>query len=193
VNFGSHLDAIVRTAAALVNVGTAGERQGRPYEVPGGDELITAVHEALQQSDRRVDPPPRADLGDFLELAAAVRPVFDLMEAGALDDAARTVNGLLARYRPTPFLESHGGTPWHLHFHGPLADDRSGWGGPMATGLASVLGSGYADRLGVCGAPACDRVFVDVSRNGNRRFCSETCQNRVKAAAHRARQRAAAS
>jgi predicted RNA-binding Zn ribbon-like protein len=34
----------------------------------------------------------------------------------------------------------------------------------------------------------CDRVFVDVSRNGTRRFCSETCQNRVKVAAHRARQ-----
>jgi hypothetical protein len=32
-------------------------------------------------------------------------------------------------------------------------------------------------------------VFVDVSRNGTKRFCSTACQNRVKAAAFRARQR----
>jgi predicted RNA-binding Zn ribbon-like protein len=55
--------------------------------------------------------------------------------------------------------------------------------------MATVLGSEYADRLGVCAAPACDRVFVDVSRNGTKRFCTEACQSRVKAAAHRARQR----
>jgi predicted RNA-binding Zn ribbon-like protein len=30
-------------------------------------------------------------------------------------------------------------------------------------------------------------VYVDVSRNGTRRFCSTTCQNRVKAAAFRKR------
>ena len=53
-----------------------------------------------------------------------------------------------------------------------------------------VLGSSAHDRLGVCSASACDRVYVDVSRNGTRRFCSIACQNRVKAAAFRERQRA---
>jgi predicted RNA-binding Zn ribbon-like protein len=33
-------------------------------------------------------------------------------------------------------------------------------------------------------------VFVDLSRNGSRRFCSAACQNRTKAAALRARRRA---
>jgi predicted RNA-binding Zn ribbon-like protein len=42
------------------------------------------------------------------------------------------------------------------------------------------------DRLGVCAAPRCDRVYVDTSRNATRRFCSTACQNRVKAAAFRA-------
>ncbi|WP_456236959.1 CGNR zinc finger domain-containing protein [Actinomadura physcomitrii] len=32
-----------------------------------------------------------------------------------------------------------------------------------------------------------DRVYVDTSRNGKRRFCSTACQNRVKTAAFRAR------
>jgi predicted RNA-binding Zn ribbon-like protein len=39
----------------------------------------------------------------------------------------------------------------------------------------------------VCTAPRCDRVYVDTSRNGTRRFCSTTCQNRVKAATFRER------
>ena len=56
-----------------------------------------------------------------------------------------------------------------------------------ALGLAVALGSDLAGRLGVCDAPGCDRVYVDASRNGGRRFCSTRCQNRVKAAAHRRR------
>ena len=39
--------------------------------------------------------------------------------------------------------------------------------------------------------PGCGRVFLDVSKNGSRRFCSVTCQNRVKAAAFRQRRGAA--
>jgi predicted RNA-binding Zn ribbon-like protein len=53
--------------------------------------------------------------------------------------------------------------------------------------LATALGGEYATRLGVCSAPDCDRVYVDTSRNGTRRFCDTACQSRVKAAAHRTR------
>ncbi|HME63557.1 MAG TPA: CGNR zinc finger domain-containing protein, partial [Streptosporangiaceae bacterium] len=87
-----------------------------------------------------------------------------------------------------PSLERHDGEPWHIHFH--AADERSrvnGWAAGCATGLAVVLGGSGADRLGVCTAPGCDRVFVDTSRNGTRRYCSTSCQNRVKTAAFRAR------
>ena len=56
-----------------------------------------------------------------------------------------------------------------------------------ATALAVVLGTEHGGRLGVCTAPRCDRVYVDTSRNATRRFCSASCQNRVKTAAFRAR------
>jgi len=85
-------------------------------------------------------------------------------------------------------LERHDGEPWHLHFHS--ADETSmvkGWQAGCATGLAIVLGGELYDRLGVCTAPHCDRVYVDTTRNGSRRFCSTACQNRVKAAAFRER------
>ena len=60
--------------------------------------------------------------------------------------------------------------------------------GPQAVPLACavVLGGDLYDRLGVCTAPRCDRVYVDTSRNGTRRYCSTSCQNRVKTAAFRA-------
>jgi predicted RNA-binding Zn ribbon-like protein len=66
-----------------------------------------------------------------------------------------------------------------------------GWTAGCAVGLAYALGSGHGDRLGVCAGPGCERVFVDVSRNGSRRFCGTACQNRVKAADYRARRREA--
>ena len=112
-------------------------------------------------------------------------------QARRRDDAAAAVNVLLCRTGARPVLDRHGNEPWHLHFHG--ADDSlvSGWTAGCATGLAIVLGSDWQHgRIGVCGAGRCDRVYVDSSRNGTRRFCSTACQNRVKAAAFRARQAA---
>jgi predicted RNA-binding Zn ribbon-like protein len=53
------------------------------------------------------------------------------------------------------------------------------------TSLGVTCVIGFADRLGVCAAPDRDRVFVDLTRNGSRRFCSTACQNRVKAARYR--------
>jgi len=188
VNFGSHTDTVVAVAAALVNVATPGDRQGRPYPVPDGEDLVAGVRAAVRTNSRRpVEVPAAHRIPAFVELAERVRPVFEAVDAGRLDDAAEIANALLGRYVPTPYLDRHDGEPWHLHFHGRDTVDRSGWGGGVSVGLATVLGSEYADRLGVCAAPACDRVFVDVSRNGTRRFCSTACQNRVKAAAHRAR------
>lgn len=182
MNFNSHTDGMVARTAALVNVVTPGERQGRTYDVPTGPTLAAAVADALGR-----DVPAR-EVGAVVEVGVAAREVFVVAGRGDLDAAAGTANGLLRRYVPTPELAHHDGEPWHLHFHGAGERDPSGWGGGIAVALATVVGSEYADRLGACEAPRCDRVFVDVSRNGTRRFCSTACQNRVKAAAHRARQ-----
>ncbi|GAA5142364.1 hypothetical protein GCM10023340_05710 [Nocardioides marinquilinus] len=189
MHFDSHLDGVVLAAAALVDVVTPGERRGRPYRPPEGDELTAAIGAALRAGSRRARDPAPAECAALLEVGRAARAVFEAADVGDLHAAAGAANRLLAAYRPTPELSRHDEEPWHLHFHGPADRDPSGWGGGMGVALAMVVGSENAERLGVCAAPACDRVFVDVSRNGTRRFCSEACQNRVKAAAHRARQR----
>ena len=84
-----------------------------------------------------------------------------------------------------------GGQPSQAGIRGnrlPPARPRLG----VALREAPLLGSDLRGRIGVCTAPRCDRVYVDASRNGTRRFCSTSCQNRVKTAAFRARQAQAA-
>jgi predicted RNA-binding Zn ribbon-like protein len=191
VDFDSHTSGVVTAAVAAVNVVAPGTARGRAYQPPTGHELAEDLADALAPGTRRGDVVPSvvqaAELAAYL---ADLRVVFELLAGGDLDAACRRVNDLLSVTGAIPVLSRHDGEPWHLHFHAPDAPWAVGWAGSMATGLAMVLGSSAHDRLGVCSAPACDRVYVDVSRNGTRRFCSIACQNRVKAAAFRERQRA---
>jgi predicted RNA-binding Zn ribbon-like protein len=188
VNFSSHVDAVVTVAVELVNALTPGEAHGRSYLPPDGQELAALATTALQAGrpdTRDVSVDEAAELADF---GWALRLVFADVGAGRLDQAAGQVNGLLADTGARPMLDKHDDEPWHLHFHGATDSLVTGWAAGCATGLAVVLGSDLHGRLGVCTADRCDRVYVDTSKNGTRRFCSTTCQNRVKAAAFRARQ-----
>jgi predicted RNA-binding Zn ribbon-like protein len=187
VNFSSHVDAVVTVAVELVNALTPGEVHGRPYLPPDGEELAALATGALRagRADTRdVTADEAVALGEF---AWTVRLVFDDVVAGRLDSAAGQVNDLLAATGARPMLDKHDGEPWHLHFHGTTDSLVTGWEAGCATGLAVVLGSDLHGRLGICDAERCDRVYVDTSKNGTRRFCSAACQNRVKAAAFRAR------
>jgi predicted RNA-binding Zn ribbon-like protein len=134
-----------------------------------------------------VDPPSLAalrasDVEAFTRLAERLRPVFD----GDVDAAASRLNELLAEHPAHPHLAREDGT-WRLHHHPVDAELVPMWTAICAEGLARIVGDGQAHRLGTC--VDCGRAFLDVSKNASRRFCSLTCQNRVKAAAHRARQR----
>ena len=186
MNFNSHTDAVVTMAVELVNLLTEGERRGRRYRPPAGGDRVARLNALLRESGGR--SATEAEAAEFAPLAQQLRAVFECVAAGDLDSAAGQVNDLLRVTGAHPALERHDGEPWHVHFQ--AADDRSvakGWAAGCATGLAIVLGGEYHDRLGVCTAPHCDRVYVDTSRNGSRRFCSTACQNRVKAAAFRER------
>ncbi|GAA4506993.1 CGNR zinc finger domain-containing protein [Actinoallomurus oryzae] len=183
MNFNSHMDLVVGIAVGLVNTLTEGERRGRPYTPPVGEARRTALIEIgagdLGEQDTTV----------LAEMAVELRAVFTAVADGDIDAAAHQVNHLLDVTHARPHLNRHDGEPWHLHFHGAGGTVSTDWVAGCATGLAVVLGSEFHDRLGVCTAPHCDRVYVDTSRNGTRRFCSTACQNRVKTAAFRARGR----
>jgi predicted RNA-binding Zn ribbon-like protein len=186
VNFNSHLDTMVGVAVGLVNVATPGYREGRSYQVPGDATLVDALATRLQ-TGRKVRSLRSADTGPLCAAAAQLREAVVAVDRGDHDSAAAILNDILLSTGTRPHLERHDGEPWHLHFHGRDGDLIGGWVGSCATALAVVLGSEYADRLGVCSAQSCDRVFVDTSRNGTRRFCGLACQSRMKTAAYRAR------
>jgi predicted RNA-binding Zn ribbon-like protein len=187
VNFNSHTDVVVRVAVTLVNLLTEGEERGRKYLPPAGPELAARLN-ALFESTRSRTGVTEAEAEAFGPVGADLRAVFAAVAASDIDDAAHRVNDMLAATGAHPALERHDGEPWHIHFHSADETSRAtGWAAGCATGLAIVLGGELHDRLGVCTAPHCDRVYVDTSRNGTRRFCSTACQNRVKAAAFRER------
>jgi predicted RNA-binding Zn ribbon-like protein len=190
VNFTSHTDAVVAVAVELANALTPGEAYGKPHEPPDDRALPAAVTAALRAGRSEVGRVSPGEAAGFRAVAAAIRAVFDAAAAGQTDAAARLVNDMLARTGARPRLERHDGEPWHLHFHGAEDSLVTAWAAGCATGLAVVLGGESRGRLGVCGAPSCDRVFVDTSRNATRRFCSTACQSRVKAASFRAAHRA---
>ena len=181
MNFDSYTDRVVGIAAALVNALTPGQDGGRPVD------LAAAGRRAADIVGRRLG---EADVAELRGLAARLRPVFLAADAGDSEAVAALVNALLRDYRAAPELSRHDGEPWHLHFHSTVAGLATEWGAGCATGLAVVVDGQATGRLGVCRAPACDRVYVDVSRNASRRFCSESCLNRTKVAAFRARARA---
>ena len=93
---------------------------------------------------------------------------------------------MLADHPAHPHLAKDAGR-WRLHHHPVDADLVPMCTSICAEALARMIGAGHDDRLGTCQSPECDRAFVDLSKNASRRFCSTTCQNRVKAAAFRRR------
>jgi predicted RNA-binding Zn ribbon-like protein len=191
VEFDSHTSDVVEYAVSLVNDVTPGERHGRPFPAPEGDALVAAVRGAVPAA-RTADLPTPSDAAELAGWAARLRHVVELVDTGDLDAACTELNAIMREAGAMPTLARHDGEPWHLHFHSADAAWAVSWAASMATGLAIVLGNAAVERLGLCNAPACDRVYVDVSRNGTRRFCSTACQNRVKAAAFRARRAAEA-
>ncbi|GAA2740098.1 CGNR zinc finger domain-containing protein [Terrabacter aerolatus] len=188
MRFDSHIERLLDTTVALVNLASPGEAHGTAYDPPVGRDLVAGVADVTSTPEQRSRPTP-AEASALLEVVPSARAVF---EAAARDDlaaAAAIANDLLDTTRARPRLDPDEGGRFQLHFHGPDDGYVRGWQAGIASGLAVALGSDLGGRLGVCEAAGCDRVFVDGSKNGTRRFCSPQCQSRVKAAAHRARSR----
>jgi hypothetical protein len=183
VELDSYIDAGAIAAVSLVNGLTPGFAKGRPLRLLKPEQ---AIRETLA-----IDPPslsalrPR-DIPGFQLLAKDLREVFESLEHNNVDAAARKINKLLVSHPATPHLAKEGGV-WRLHHHSADAAVLPMWASICAEGLARLIGAQAAHRIGICGAPNCDRVFVDTSKNATRKFCSTACQNRTKTAAHRAR------
>lgn len=158
--------------------------------------LFVAADLANRPADLRtilaVDPPSlRALTPDhspgFAVLAARLRAVFAACRVGDIDAAAAVLNALLSDHPARPHLAKDPDGTWRMHHHAADAELVPMWSSICAEALARLISEGGSRRIGTCDRPECGQVFIDVSKNGSRRFCSVTCQNRVKAAAFRRR------
>jgi predicted RNA-binding Zn ribbon-like protein len=188
--FDSHVTTLLATAVALVNRLTPGLDGAVEVSAPADERALrAAVRDTVNEqgytySLRRVSAD---DATLVARTATEARRVIEDIDHGDLATAAKRTNVLLRRTGARPQLDTHGPGVWNLHFHGPTDSFGVGWAAGIASGLAMALGTADAGRLGVCAAEQCDRVHLDTSRNGGRRFCSTRCQNRTKNTAHRRR------
>jgi predicted RNA-binding Zn ribbon-like protein len=187
VQLDSYADTGLIVAVELVNALAITHASGRPVETA---DPLAAVSEILAVDPASLDRLRPRDVPDLAALAEQMRAVFADLAGDGLDAAAGRLNDLLAAHPAHPHLAKEGGR-WRLHHHPTDVALVPMWTSICAEAVARFLGDGHAERLGTCAADDCDRVFVDLSKNASRRFCSTTCQNRVKAAAFRHRSRAA--
>ena len=152
----------------------------------GSDELIepsqlSVLLDEWKYSGRR-DGDAR-ELAEVREARARLRRIWLLDR----DEAAEAVNRLLVEARALPQLVRHDDLDWHIHatdLDAPLARRILV---EAAMAVIDVIRSDQMDRLAMCDADDCESLYVDLSKNASRRFCSTWCGNRMAVRAYRAR------
>jgi predicted RNA-binding Zn ribbon-like protein len=133
-----------------------------------------------------VAAPPRVDvqvLTEARELRAAVYAVFRALAEGRAPEPERLA--ALAAFHAAAVARATlvpAGDRFALAWDGDVV-------GPLAASAVDLLRHGPLDRLKLC--DACPWLFLDVSRNHSRRWCSmNECGSRLKMRRYRARRRA---
>jgi predicted RNA-binding Zn ribbon-like protein len=183
----SHFDAdqieAMTGCVELINTG----RSGSP-------DQLRAVSDLQRLADRYAFAGSRAKPGDLpaaMEYRAQLDSVVTACEAGAESVAIARINALLAATGAVPQIAAHDGRGPHLHVSSPASPLPDRMAAHFAMGLAWLVVAGQIHRIRTCASPACQKVFVDFSRNSSRRYCdSRTCGNRMHVAAYRARRQA---
>ena len=130
----------------------------------------------------------RMDERELRALRSLRTEVRDAWEAPTDEDAVEALNAVLARSKVTPRLspEDDG---WAFRWDGPKARASSFAPALAAAALLDEIRHHGRTRLGVCDAGPCRCVYVDLSKNRSRRYCSVQCTNRASQAAARRRRR----
>lgn len=109
------------------------------------------------------------------------------------DEAVVEVNRVLGRSAGTRRIDRNGDGAYSQSFV-PTGDAFAALMIPIVESAVDTLVSGTIGRVRRCADPRCHRVYVDTTKNSQRRWCDMgTCGNRAKAARHRAKGRTSGS
>ncbi|WP_165185371.1 CGNR zinc finger domain-containing protein [Caulobacter soli] len=131
--------------------------------------------------------PPGSTEGNLVQARSLREALYRLAlsraEGAALPDADRD---LLNAYAALPAAPLQLGPDGRAR----LSGDVRGLLAELAREGVSLLGGDFGDRIRQCEGPPCAVLFVDISRKGDRRWCSmSACGNKAKVAGFRARER----
>jgi predicted RNA-binding Zn ribbon-like protein len=176
------LNSYAELAVRLVNTSGGGGEDGDRLASLDGLRALVADRQHLNTGVTR------GDLDALRSLRAEFRAIFVSCADGDGQDAAARLNALLIQHPVHPQLSGHEGQRWHVHYteRGSVADK---YAAGAVMGLAVRLTDLGIDRFGVCSAAGCQGVFIDISTNNTRRYCSDRCMNRANVSAFRARKR----
>ena len=161
-----------------------------PTASRSGEDELTTVAELDALLDRWPWTGRRDHNQREVDEVRATRDLLPELWAAKTDDAVEIINRMLDDANARPYLARHDGLDWHLHGttgDEPLAERIRV---EIALALVDIIRSGEQSRLRVCEADDCEGLFVDMSRNGSKRFCSVRCGNRMNMIAFRERQTA---
>lgn len=145
---------------------------------------------------RRAEQQPAgagAVLADARRVRVALRTLAECggyLERSRLD-ALSEINRVLGRSAGTRRIDLRSDGRFVRTF-APVGDAFAGLMIPVVDSAGDALVTGELARVRRCVGARCTRVFLDVTKNGRRRWCDmATCGNRAKAARHRERLREA--
>jgi predicted RNA-binding Zn ribbon-like protein len=125
------------------------------------------------------------DLARVRALRSRITEAMDADEVTAAAILAPMAESLDTRPRLVP----RRGGGWDLRY-GPSPElGAPALAGSVVVGLMQLLADGQWDRIGRCTGSPCCCLFVDRTRNRNRRFCCQLCADRTNQARARARRR----
>ena len=185
MHFAPDSEDVLEFTVALVNTAAGASRSGTE-ELATIEQLADFI--TLHRYTGRIDHSP-AELAEVHETRERLRRTW-LMHR---DAAAAEVNDMLRAASALPSLVRHDEFDWHLHATAPDAPLAERIRVEVALALVDVIRSNESSRLRACGAPDCEGILLDVSRNGSKRYCSIRCGNRMNMVAFRERRAAEAS
>jgi predicted RNA-binding Zn ribbon-like protein len=156
------------------------------------DELKSPGDLAAWMAQRKLLPADAKLTPDMFATALSLRASLrDYLQHDPAERRSRgTARALNAAVSAFPLhAEFGGGAGARLH---PARDDALAGLSVLAAELYDGARDGSLDRLKMCAADECRRVFFDRSKPATRRWCMSTlCGNRMKTRAYRERQRGA--